>query len=191
MTPRVLEILRADTAANRFWEWCEFAALEEPAPDWVALESKQPLQVIGRDACGGRFCLFPATLDFSGKLLFIDSEGQAGVIADSLMDGLRMMIALPTWRDCLQFSGGGQIAEMRKAEALSTRDFRAENPDTDAKRLELSNLLGLAPMPDPLDALHRAVSDGATVRVISTVDGWALESLFGSFTADSCRSWWQ
>lgn len=191
MTAKVLEVLRGDSVADLFWDWCEFAALEEPAPDWVALESKQPLQVIGKDACGGRFCLFPATPDFSGQLLFIDSEGQAGVIADSLNDGIRMMIALPTWRDCLKFSGGGKLEEMRKAEALSTRDFRTEHSDADANRLKLSESLGLKPMADPLYTLHRVVSGGRKVGVIATVDGWRYDGLFGSFTADACRSWKQ
>lgn len=102
-----------------------------------------------------------------------------------------MMLALPTWRDCLHFSGGGKIEEMRKAEVLSARDFEARHPDANANRLILSKALGLAPMVTPVDSLHRIVSDGTKVKVIATIDGSAYEGLFGNVNADACLSWKQ
>jgi hypothetical protein len=189
--PKQLQPLGDDALADLFWEWCEFAALEEPPPDWVELESKEPLQVVGKNACGGRFCLFPAMADYSGRLLYVDSEGRAGVIANSLAEGIGMMLALPTWRDCLKFSGGGKLEEMRKAAALSLRDFRARHANEEANRLKLSKAFALTPMPAPVDTLHRVISEGTAVRVVATIDGSAYEGLFGTFTADSCPSWKQ
>ena len=175
--------------ADLFWEWCEFAALEEAAPDWFTLASKEPLQVVGRDACGGRFCLFPASNDFSGRLLYIDSEGQAGVIADSLSEGIKMMIALPNWRDCLKFSGGGKVEEMKKAHVCSEADLRRRHPNIEANRRTLYGAFGLTEMPMPLETLHRVVSEGAATKVVATKDGWPFEGLFNTFVVEDCPTW--
>src|SRR5262249_41274640 len=39
--------------------------------------------------------------------------GEAGALAGSLAAGVALMVALPYWRDCLKFSGGGSLDEMR------------------------------------------------------------------------------
>jgi hypothetical protein len=187
--PDQLNALRKKAIAELFWEWCEFAAIDEPPPGWCGLKSGEPLQVIGKDASGGRFCTFPAASDFSGRLLFADSEGRAGVIADSLTDGVRMMIALPTWRDCLQFSGGGKIKEMRRAEELSKRHFQKYHPGAEANRAKLSQAFALAPLVAAIDTLHRVVTEGLKVKVVSTIHGTEYEGLFGSFKPNECRSW--
>jgi hypothetical protein len=164
-----------------FWGLCEFGVLEEDIPDWFSLASGESVQVVGKDAGGGRFCLCPSSRDFKGRLLYVDSEGQAGVIARTLAEGIRMTVALPYWRDCLKFSGSGSLSEMGKAQARAEARLERVQPDVAAKRAEMLNAFKLAPLADPLEALHTAIVEGADTRVIATYDGSHYASLFNSF----------
>lgn len=118
VSPPVLLPLEDPAFAALFWDLCEFAAADVAVPGWFRLPSSEPLEVVGRDASGGLFCLYGGPGDGAGSLLYVSSEGEAGVIAGSLAEGLQMMIALPHWRDCLKFSGGGRLEEMRKAQRV-------------------------------------------------------------------------
>lgn len=190
MPPKVLDPLRKTPAtADLFWELCEFGAFEAGSPDWFALESGEPLQVVGCDASGGRFCLFPASGDYAGRLLYIDSEGSAGIIASSLSEGIQMMIALPHWRDCLKFSGGGALSEMRKAEARLEADLRQRRPEIDNDRKALYQSFGLAAPAAPLETLYQTVAAGAGTRVVATSDGTVFASLFNTFVVEDCPLW--
>jgi hypothetical protein len=190
--PTLLEPLRqAPATADLFWELCEFGAIEEAAPDWFALESGQPLHVIGRDASGGRFCLHLAAGEGGGRLWYIDSEGSAGVIASSLAEGVQMMVALPYWRDCLKFSGGGELSEMRKAQARSEADLRQRRPGINADREVLYRAFRLATLATPLEALHRAVTEGAGTNIVATSDRTPFASLFNTFVVEDCPLWRQ
>jgi hypothetical protein len=186
----VLEPLRKTPATSKlFWELCDFDVLEEDAPDWFALESGDRLRVVGRDACGGRFCLFPVAEDDAGRLLYIDSEGSAGVIATSLSEGIRMMIALPYWRDCLKFSGGGALGEMQKAQTCLEEDLRQRRPGIDNDRKALYREFGLAAPDNPLETLHRTLAASTETRVVATRDGCPFTSLFNTFVVDDCPTW--
>lgn len=190
MLPKILNCLNdSPFALEVLWELCEFSPADEQPPDWVTLESKELLQVVGRDASGGCFCLFPSTDDFSGQLLFIDSEGSAGVIASSLTEGIRMMITLPYWRDCLKFSGGGKVEEMIKARSFAEEKLFQDYPDIETKRRLLFSICGLRELDAPAEALHRAVTLGASIKLLSTKDAWPLEPLFNSFVPEQCLSW--
>ncbi len=164
------------------WRVCDFALLEEEPPGWFALGSGEPVRVIGRDGAGGRFCLYGAADGPPQRLLYVSSEGQAGTIAGSLAEGLAMMIALPYWRDCLKFSAGGSLPEMRKAQAYFEARLRQRVHDIALRRRALDQEFGVAAPPDPLEALHRAVTEGTAV-VVSTKDGTRFESLFNTFVA--------
>src|SRR5690242_19224712 len=54
---------------------------------------------IATEGAGGAFLL-----SASGYLLYVTSEGGAGVIAASLMEGLQLMVAFPYWNSLLKFS---------------------------------------------------------------------------------------
>jgi hypothetical protein len=45
-------------------------------------------------------------------VVFASSEGEGGLLADDLADALEIIIGLE-WRDCLTFSGGGDVAIMQ------------------------------------------------------------------------------
>ena len=163
------------------WELCEFRSLDQGPPNWFALKSGKPLQVVGGDATGGRFCTLTASGKSAGRLLHIDSEGSAGVIAASLAEGIRMMIALPYWRDCLKFSGGGELAEMRRAQARLEVELRRRRPGIDTERDALYASFDLSAPTAPLDALHKTVAGSAKTRVIARSDDSPMGSLFNTF----------
>ncbi|MCI0642691.1 MAG: hypothetical protein L0Y72_13055 [Gemmataceae bacterium] len=173
-------LLKSPKAAALLDELCDFQALDEPPPDWFVLASEEPLQVVGRDGAGGRFCLHQPPSGGSA-LLFVSSEGEAGVIAGSLAAGVAMMAALPYWRDCLKFSSGGRLDEMRRAQGEFESQLRARRPNIDEVRGLLFRALGVSAPDTPLEALHEAVSGSGSRQVVATRDRNPFASLFNTF----------
>jgi hypothetical protein len=181
MDEPVLNRLReSPNVAALFNALCDFRVLDEPQPGWFALASGEPLRVVGRDGAGGRFCLHQPP-DGGTALLYISSEGEAGVLAGSLPAGLAVMIALPYWRDCLKFSAGGWLDEMRRARDQFEAELRARRPDIDEARSLLYRTLGITGPEAPLEALHTAVSGSASRQVVATRDRNPFASLFNTF----------
>jgi hypothetical protein len=92
-----------------------------------------------------------------------------------------MMVALPYWRDCLKFSAGGKVDQMRKAHGHFEAQLCQRRPDIESVRQELYRGLGLGAPASPLEALHRAVTEGATTKVVAPSDGNPFQSLFNEF----------
>jgi hypothetical protein len=162
------------------WHLCEFELLDEDPPGWFALQPAEPYRIIARDGAGGRFCLYSATAGLPHRLLYVSSEGQAGTIANSLAEGMQMMVALPYWRDCLKFSGGGDLQEMRKAQIYFEAKLRQRMGDIKVRRLAVYQELDVAAPSSPLESLRQAITEGTAV-VVSTKDGTRFESLFSKF----------
>jgi hypothetical protein len=179
----ILRSLRDPSLAPLFWDLCEFAATGPgtETPGWFRLQSGEPLEVVGRDAGGGYFCLYRGGGEGEPRLLYVGSEGEAGVLARSLSEGLQMMIALPYWRDCLKFSGGGKLEEMRKAQGGLEASLRESRPDLDVLRQQAYAALGLTAPAAPVDLLHQAVTEGAGLQVVATSDGSPFGTLFSNF----------
>lgn len=171
-------IRESPSAARLLCELCDFEPISEETPGWFALESGGPLQVIARDGAGGRFCLCGAADVESQPVLYVSSEGQAGTIAGSLSEALQMMIALPYWRDCLKFSRGGDIQEMRRAQAYFEAELRRQR-DMRGCRWRLYQACSVDTPLAPLEGLHRAVVEGKAV-VVAPSDGTRFEGLFGT-----------
>jgi hypothetical protein len=131
---------------------------EEPA--WFTVDGIPAVRQIGEDGAGGIFALLPP----SQRVLFVSSEGQAGIIADDLEAFIQLIVAYPYWHSILSFSGNGQLAEMRRAEVLR-------------------EMFSLAEPADLLDALHHAVSTSDVV--VRPPDGTPFTTLFGKFTIDN------
>ncbi len=176
------------TVASALWDLCDFELVKADNPDWFALATGDPFHVVARDGTGGRFCTVEPAGNHVGALLYVSSEGEAGTIAPSLADGLATMVALPYWRDCLKFSGGGDLRQMQRAQVRCEADLRRKRPNVDAVRHDLFHALGLAPPVSPLETLHRAVAQGKEI-VVGTTDGSLLSSLFNTFTVDHNPLW--
>jgi hypothetical protein len=159
---------------------CDFELIEEDPPGWFDLASGEPYRIIARDAAGGRFCLSGAADGRPQRFLYVSSEGEAGTIASSLAEGMQLMIALPYWRDCLKFSGGGQVQEMHRAQAYFEKQLRREHDVRN--RYVLYEQFDLTAPLSPLESLHRAIAEGTAIFV-SPKDGTRFESLFNTFPA--------
>lgn len=183
MSEEILRRIREPKYPSLTASWlflCDFELLEEDPPGWFDLASGELYRIIARDAAGGRFCLYGAADGQSQRLLYVSSEGQAGTIASSLAEGMQLMIALPYWRDCLKFSGGGQFQEMRRAQAYFERQLRREHDVRN--RYALYEQFGLTAPLSPLESLHRAITEGTAI-VVSPKDGTRFEGLFNTFIA--------
>lgn len=146
-------------------------------------------ELVGKDASGGEFALCEKTGLPLRPLLYASSEGQAGIIGRSLASGLSTIIELPCWMDCLKFSGGGQLAEMRKVVPLSEADYEDNAPKLHSSRQILIVKLELTPLSDPVEALHSAITEFSPLFPAFASDGYQFGSLFNKFTVMSNAQW--
>ena len=112
------------------------------------------------------------------------------MIGWSLADALEIIIGLPSWHDCLSYSGGGDAAVMRSAAEHLRGDELRKDPEADARRARLAQALSLEPrtVPDLLDRLRAAVAT-TTPDFVFSDDTGEYESLFGPWLPSRNRAW--
>ena len=173
LTPEVL------TAQGEIVAWLgsldvTFAADEEP---WFTIDGLDSPRQIGSDGSGGAFVLLP-----SRNVLYVSSEGRAGIIAESFEAFVKLVVAHPYWLDILKFSAGGDLHEMRRAaDALeATLD---DEDDVNEAREQIRNGLDLPEANDPVGALYDAVA--ASDAVVRATDGSPFTTLFNRFSINN------
>jgi hypothetical protein len=173
LTPEVL------TAQGEVVAWLgsldvSFTPDEEP---WFTIDGVESPRQIGSDGSGGAFVQLP-----SQNVLYVSSEGRAGVIAGSFEAFIQLVVARPYWLDILKFSAGGDLQEMRRAaDALeATRD---DEDDINEAREEIRAGLELPEADDPVGALYEAVA--ASDAVVRATDGSPFTTLFNRFSIDN------
>ncbi|WP_206666947.1 hypothetical protein [Streptomyces lasalocidi] len=123
----ILDSIRRDPElAELLWNVCEFDLSRAEHGEPVRLSSGLALESVAGDFTGGTFFLCG-----DGRrrpALYADSEGQAGLIGENLSEALEIMVGLPSWRDCLKFSGAGDLAVMRTAADRLERDEHRDEP---------------------------------------------------------------
>jgi len=151
-----------------------FAPDDEP---WFTIDGVEAPRQIGRDASGGAFVLLPAQ-----NVLYVSSEGRAGIIAGNFQAFVQLVVAHPYWLDILKFSSGGDLQEMRRAaDALeATLD---DEDDINQAREEIHERLNLPEADDPVDALYQAVA--ASDAIVRATDGSPFTTLFNRFSIDN------
>lgn len=151
--------------------------IEVDEPVWFTVEGIRKLEPIGREGAGGLFVRLP-----DARILYVSSEGEAGVIAADLDAFIQLVAVHPYWKDLLKFSGSGQLVQMRRAAIAMEAMTLSEQDDLEDARSFVKSALGLAEPEDAVAALHRAVSTSdVTVR---TPYGITCTSLFNRFTID-------
>jgi len=171
LTPEVL------TANREAVAWLvsldvSFAPDDEP---WFTIDGIEAPRQIGSDGSGGAFVLLPPQ-----NVLYVSSEGRAGIIADTFEAFVQLVVARPYWLDILKFSGGGDLAEMRRAaEALEA----TLDDEINEAREEIRRSLGLGDADDPVGALYQAIA--ASDAIVRATDGSPFTTLFNRFSIDS------
>jgi hypothetical protein len=187
----ILEMVRQDPGlAELLWEVCEFDLTRGNHGEPVRLSSGHALEGIAGDFTGGTFFLCGERRSIR-PVLYASSEGQAGLIGHSLANALEVMIGLPSWWDCLKFSGGGDLATMQSAAEHLQRDELRDQPELGAQRVQLATALSLdlATAPLLLARLRDAVA-GSTADFLLTVEtGEEYESLYGPWLPSRNPSW--
>jgi hypothetical protein len=116
------------------------------------------------------------------NVLYVSSEGRAGIIAESFEVFVQLVVAHPYWLDILKFSAGGDLAEMRRAaEALETT-LDDEDEINEACE-EIRSALELPVADDPVGALYEAVA--ASDAIVRATDGSPFTTLFNRFSIDN------
>jgi hypothetical protein len=169
---------------------CDFAFVEPGVVDLgVQLQSGHHPNVIAQDASGGMFALCQANDTGRQPVLYVSSEGEAGIIARDLAAALQTVIQLPYWRDCLKFSGGGRLDEMHKAISYLEHELSQDEAMIDAYRKTLLATLELEQALAPVDMLYQAVVSTAEICGVITQDGSVLQSLFNAFVVSDNPMW--
>jgi hypothetical protein len=175
LTPELVTA-KAEVAARLGEFDLSFAPDDEP---WFTIDGIESPRQIGSDGSGGAFVLLP-----SQNVLYVSSEGRAGIIAESFEAFIQLVIARPYWLDILKFSAGGDLAEMRRAaDALeATRD---DEDDINEAREKVRSALELPEAGDPVGALYEAVA--ASDAIVRATDGSPFTTLFNRFSIDNNR----
>jgi len=174
LTPEVLTA-QGEVVARLGTLDVSFAADEEP---WFTIDGVDSPRQIGSDGSGA-FVLLP-----SRNVLYVSSEGRAGIIAESFEAFVQLVVARPYWLDILKFSAGGDLAEMRRAADALEATLEDEG-DVNEAREEIRGSLDLPEADDPVGALYEAVA--ASDAIVRATDGSPFTTLFNRFSIDNNR----
>ncbi|MGC4815624.1 hypothetical protein ACLQ29_34435 [Micromonospora sp. DT228] len=186
----ILELVLQDRIlADLLREVCEFDLTRGDYCEHVRVSSGAALKVVAGDFTGGRFflCGEPRSIR---PVLYASSEGQAGLIGRSLAEALQFMVGLPSWWDCLKFSGDGDVVTMNLAAEHLQRDELTDRPGITARRSQLATALSLDLETVPVLVTRlRDVVVGTTPDFVFTDETGEYESLFGPWHPSRNPSW--
>lgn len=151
-----------------------FVPDEEP---WFTIDGIENPRQIGSDRSGGAFVLLP-----SQNMLYVSSEGRAGIIAGTFEAFVQLVVARPYWLDILKFSGGGDLQEMRRAAEALEAPLDDEDEINEARE-EIRKSLDLGEADDPVGALYEAIA--ASDAIVRATDGSPFTTLFNRFSIDN------
>jgi hypothetical protein len=186
----LLDVIRQDDElAALLWRRWEFS-VERSRPDEPgSVASGAALECLAGDWTGGLFysCGEPGA---TRPVLYASSEGQAGLIGASLGEALTVIVGLPSWRDCLGFSGGGDLSVMAATAGHLAEDERRTRPGIAAERDRVAAALrlDLPDVPDLLVRLHASARATEPDYVFSDGDG-EFETLFGPWLPSRNPRW--
>lgn len=125
----------------------------------VTLASGEPLEMIAGDGGGGAFLL--AGSGPQRPMVYVGSEGEGGLVATRLRDGLALIIGVSSLHDATAFpvdEDGGR--KLRDWLATADAEIRKDWPELDTARTQLRTALNLRQVDDALlRSLHEAAAD--------------------------------
>ncbi|MEU3567526.1 hypothetical protein AB0E96_03705 [Kitasatospora sp. NPDC036755] len=169
----LLDAIRAHAAAADYLVWPgEF----DPSRSYehveeVVLASGAALEPVAKDGAGGTYFLCGEGGE-ERPVLYADSEGGAALLAVGLPELVRLLLAVPWWRDC-----PGLTAEEC---ADAAEEYLEDEPDLLADRDEAAAALGFE-VPSAAGALARlrelTLGPGASYVLLNAEEGNAYEPL--------------
>ncbi|MGW1728922.1 hypothetical protein ACWCQK_39435 [Streptomyces sp. NPDC002306] len=157
--------------------------------DDLRLASHAPLEAIAGEFAGGTYFLC-AEQNGRRPVVFASSEGEGGLLADDLAEGVEIIIGLE-WRSCLSFSGGGDVEVMQISAQHLQRSRRKRNPDIDDEAAQVAAALSLrmAPVDDLVIRLHAAASKTQPDYVVTDDEGQVFDLPFGEHVEPRHGGW--
>jgi hypothetical protein len=181
----VLARVRASTELqDLLFDLCDFEMPPSDVPLPQFRDGSSPM-AFARDGAGGSFCLGSGPDGSPLAVIYVSTEGEAGVLGESVDAFFATIAALPYWRDCLHFSGGGDLDCMRRAAIDGERAAVDDSDDFRIRRERLQALLGLPIPADAIGLLHRAASSSPMPLVFE--DGNGYGGLFNTFRPEDRR----
>ncbi|OIJ68191.1 hypothetical protein [Streptomyces mangrovisoli] len=142
----LIAALRADDEAARFLSWPgDFELDRADHVEEVRLASGAELEAFGGDGAGGTF-FFCGDGGEERPVLYADSEGGAALVAIGLAELLRLLLTVPWWRDCQDFT----VSESREL----AQEYLEDMPDLPQRRERAAAALGLV-LPGEAEVLAR------------------------------------
>lgn len=166
-------------------EYFDVEICEHSVDDWYEIMGSDGSQVFGAEGAGGRFLLLE-----NRSILFISSEGAAGVVATDLSEFIDLLTGAPYWSDILKFSEGGTLACMLQTERILQEDENYHEDCPPCFRQELRAIFGLEfEPPTYAQRLRENVMAGLTAVSVVALDGTHYERLFGKFKPSDNPFW--
>ncbi|MFJ6382281.1 hypothetical protein ACIQI7_20045 [Kitasatospora sp. NPDC092039] len=169
----LLDAIRADSAAADFLAWPgEF----DPSRSYrhveeVVLASGAALEPVAKDGAGGTYFLCGEGGE-ERPVLYADSEGGAALLAVGVPELVRLLLAVPWWRDCPRLTVGESLE--------AAEEYLEDEPGLLAERDAAAAALGLD-VPSTAEALARlrelALGLGASYVLLNAEEGNAYRPL--------------
>ena len=175
------------TVCEALAEHYDFQVARRTRPiDWFSVPADYKMAAVAGDGTGS---MFVECRNSEGRacVVYVGSQGGAGVLGPSLFEWLNILVLLPYWQDVLKFSGGGQLVEMRRAASEFEEELVAGDPTFAGVRSELIATLSANESLDAVRALHENLGRNPGM-VVRAPDGFPFQSLLGASTIDRLRS---
>jgi hypothetical protein len=147
---------------------------------WFSVDGAESITQIARNGAGDVF----AQLKGSSRVLYVSSEGAAGIVDDDLEAFITLAVACPYWHDVLNFSANGNLDEMRRAASVLELKI-VDDEEMEEATAFLKSELGLPDLADPVGTLHRVVS-GSNL-IVRGPDGSPFGGLFNSLVINEAQ----
>lgn len=152
---------------------------------WFSVRPKASLTAIVSEGGGGIY----ASVDDTGEIVFVNSEGAGSIVASSLESLLLTLVCHPYWRDLLKFSGRGSLQELRRTLPFAERDYYEHQPGAITLASMVRSELRLPETKDMVNELHRSVASPEQKIQIYAPDGSKFTNLFNRFTVMDNPAW--
>lgn len=182
-------IVRNTELVDIFAEYYNFEIVEPTTNSYdYHFKANEEVTIIAQDASGGTFALFGSGDDETLPVVYISSEGQAGIVGKNFEQFIKIMIECPYWIDLLKFSGNGQLHEMLKVRPFLIDDTLEDFPEIMSVKEKVLSILSLKEIVNPVESLYESMISKHDVG-ISSLENEKFESLFNSFVATDNPLW--